>query len=511
MSLIGSSTVAALAECSSIKEVERACVPNLWGEGLAHARSVGGSFKTRFFEVFDAVGWTSSRERTQRALEAARKAFHTFQNVLLHPTEENILPFSEVLSLSFDERWQQKCSRVNRLLNGEREPFRFAEVHRIIGPHIVCSATATSIPWEALESIAKGEALKAEKPFRQWIDELRRWGDFLSPLLMLSVCESAAVRALGKKDQDTITKAAFRILLELYTSGLMWLTEDDGGAVIERMIPLGPPITSVRLPVESSIKTYEDPSSPDSMIIFSPAPLYLGICLNYAAVLHSSIPSIHLEPRGSRHFLTAERLLFSCSALSWDRPGISTDRDRRLVEGIADLCASILKSEKTPFLDFENLFVTIHFKICSIPVLEDKWPFTCLPAIELFISSICHGDGERIRTVLDRSGFWESRTVQLYREIISDFFFRSIDDQVENTIWQLDLPRELVYVLLPWVQEAGNYARIAIEAIRASNSSTPVTLKSIAKTVLRLQRRDGFVALLPADLSERIIRESGAK
>ena len=506
MSLIGSSTVAALAECSSIEEVERTCVPDLWGEGLVLVRSAGGAFKTRFFEVFDAVGWTSSRKRIQKTLEVARETFRTFQNVLLHPTEETVLPFSELLALSFDERWQQKCSRVHRLLTGERALFCFDEALRVIGAHIVCSITAVSIPWEALGNIARREAMRAaqEKAFRQWIDELQRWKLLLSPLLMLSVCESAAVRSL--ENQNT-TRTAFRLLFELHKSGLKWLTESDDGAVIDRTASLGPKITSVQFPEGINAEAYEDPSSPDSMIMISSAPLYLGIWMNYMA---ASQPSLSLKLM-ARQSLMVDRLRLPFSAFSWEKPGISTDRDRCLVDGIADVCAGILGSGRTPSLDFDKLFVTVHFKICLLQSLEDNCPFTCLPAIELFISSACQRDGERIRAVLERSGFWKSRTVEVYRRILSDFSFGITDEQVKETIRRFDLPKELFSVVLPWVREAKDYAKAALRTIRESNFLTSATLESIAKTVLQLQRRDGFVALLPADLSERIMREASAK
>ena len=510
LSLIGLGTVAALAECSSIEEVERACVPDLWGEELIPARSVKGFLRTHVFEFFDISKRASSREQTRKILEAAREAFRSFQAVLLQPTEENILPFAELLALAFDERWQQKCSSANRLLLGEESPLRFAEALRVVGPSILSSTTAASIPWDVLETIAKGEALRPAQrtSFHRWVEELRGQQGSLSPLLMLSVCESAASKAFGEGDPRDSTKEAFRILFELYRAGLKWLVGADAGA-LDR-IPLGLKITSIRFPEASDVQAYEDPSSADSMIMVSPAPLYLGIWLNSLAASRSSIPSIRLELIDGR-FLKAERLLSSCSDLFWEGPGVSTGRDRRLLDGIAELCARVLRSGGTPLMNFDRLFVTFQFSVCSLQAFEDKWPFTCLPAIELFIVSICRGDGERIRTVLDRSGFWESKTVQLYREIISDFCFKITDRQVAAIIEQFELPPSLFSVLLPWVREIGACAEAALQAIREENFTTSATPKSLAKMVLRLQKKDGFVALLPANLFERILRELSAK
>ena len=184
-----------------------------------------------------------------------------------------------------------------------------------------------------------------EKAFRQWIDELQRWKLLLSPLLMLSVCESAAVRSL--ENQNT-TRTAFRLLFELHKSGLKWLTESDDGAVIDRTASLGPKITSVQFPEGINAEAYEDPSSPDSMIMISSAPLYLGIWMNYMA---ASQPSLSLKLM-ARQSLMVDRLRLPFSAFSWEKPGISTDRDRCLVDGIADVCAGILGSGRTALFGF---------------------------------------------------------------------------------------------------------------------------------------------------------------
>jgi hypothetical protein len=500
-------TIAVLAEHSFIEEVERTCVPDPWGVELAPKASFFGVLGTSFFTVFDALGWTSSQSLTKTVLRTTRAALQVLRDVLLHPTEENVASVSGLLSLGFDERWQKKCIWVNRLLGEEDILPPFDKALRIVAPGIVHSITAMPIPWDALRDILmKGAVDPVRKEvFQRWIDELKIWGSHLSPLLMLSLCESATIRVFGDENPGKVAEGAFCLVFELYKLSLTWLAEVDGSFAINRFAFFGAKIP-IQFPREALIEAYEVPWSRDSMVIISPAPLYLGLWVYKMDTFRSLIPYVRAEVCDKRgRFLTTERLICSCSALSWDGPGATTARDRRLLYNIGTLCSDLVRQQCTPTLDLSDLFVTTRLEICTLRPIGMGWPFLCLPAIESFIHEMCQRDVERVREVLDRSGFWDTQTVKMYRELMSRYSFKGTDEDVKRELRVFDLDIQQLPVVSAWVRELRTHVDAACRTLQEKEGSEAVRPESCIRAVLRLQNEGGFVAVLPSNLYDRIV------
>ena len=500
-------TIAVLAERSSLQQVEEECICDPWGVELAPKASFFGVLGTSYFTVFGALGWVSSQTQIHAVLRTTRAALQVLQDVLMHPTEENVPSVSGLLALSFDERWQRKCIWVNALLDEGRVLPPFDKALRIMGSQIVHSVTAMPIPWEALKDLIEKRAVSPlhKDPFQRWVRELTQWGTHLSPLLMLSVCESAAVRTFGEDEQAKIAEAAFYLLFELYKSGLKWLAGPDSSFVINRFSFFGSKIP-IEFPPEARIEAYEDPSSPDSMALISPAPLYLGLWVQTMAVTRSSVPFIRVEscdPRG--RFIIVERLLGSCATFSWEGLGARTAHDRRLLYNIGTLCENLVQQRFTAALELNNLFVTARLEICSLRPIGMRCPYLSLPAIESFINDICRGDVERIREVLDRSGFWNTQTAKMYRSLISTYSFEGTDADVRREIQVFGLNLEQFPEVSAWVQQLKNHILAACRVLQEKEPSVSVRPSSLIKAVFRLQNEGGFLAVLPPDLGDRVV------
>jgi hypothetical protein len=500
-------TIAVLAERSSLQQVEEECICDPWGVELAPKASLFGFLGTSFFTVFGALGGASSQTQTQTVLKTTRAALHALKDVLLHPTEENVHSFSGILSLAFDERWQRKCIWANALLkDGEVLP-PFDKALRIMGPQIVHSVVAMPVPWEALQDLIEKRAVDPlhKDLFQQWVRELSQWGSHLSPLLMLSVCESAAVRIFGEEEQAKVAEAAFYLIFELYRSGLTWLAGTDSTFVINHFSFFGSKIP-IEFPQGAHIEAYEDPKSPDSMVLVSPAPLYLGLWLNSMPATRSSIPFIRVESCDLRgRFVTTERLLGPCTSLLWDGRGAKTEHDRRLLYNIGTLCENLVQQYFTPTLDLRDLFVTSRLEICSLRPIGMQSPFLSLLAIESFISDMCQGDIERIREILDRSGFWNTQTVKMHRSLISTYAFEGTDADIRREIHVFGLKPELLPEVSAWVLQLKGHVLAACRVLQEKDSSTPVRPASLIKAVFRLQNEGGFLARLPPNLGDLIV------
>lgn len=500
-------TIAVLAERSSLQQVEEECICDPWGVELAPKASFFGFLGTSFFTVFGALGWASSQTQIQAALKATRAALQALNEVLLHPTEENVHSVSGLLALSFDERWQRKCIWVNALLNDGRVLPPFDKALRIMGAQIVSSVTAMPIPWEALQDLVEKRAVGPlqKDVFQQWVRELTQWGSHLSPLLMLSVCESAAIRSFGEEEQARVAEAAFYLLFELYKSGLTWLAKEDSSFVINRFSFFGSKIP-IEFPQESHIEAYEDPRSSDSMVLVSPAPLYLGLWLQAMPGMRSAIPFIRVESCDLRgRFITVERVLGSCATLLWEGVGAKNEHDRRLLYNISTLCENLVQQRFTPTLNLNDLFVTRRLEICSLRPIGMECSYLSLPRIESFINDMCQGDVERIREVLDRSGFWNTQTVKMYRSLISTYGFEATDADVRREIQVFGLSLEQFPEVSAWVRQLKNHVSAACRVLQEKDPLTPVFPASLIKAVFRLQNEGGFLAALPSDFGDRII------
>ena len=516
--------IAILSECQALADIERDYVADPSAKWLFSRNSFLGRTVISLTDPFEWLGWCSSKRNMDAVLQTSKVALEQLKQYLLCCSEEPIEPISTFVSLSFDERWQKKIRSADRLLTGQTDFPSFEKAQGIVAPIILQEITRADIPWDLFDSILKHQKLEApaERRLAEWIGDVVMWGAYISPFLLLSMCEAAAVRSFPDQSIEQRSSHAFFLAWALYKAGLLGLLSSDEnfpeiapgafvlsesqeclrfGSKIRLSFPLDFPVTAYQL---------ESEERSSLMIVQSSSPLFLGMWMHRISECSSVIPCFHtvaIDHRG--RYMVSERLTASLEDSIWEGDGSMTAQDTRLMGKFAELCKRLIRLPVTFELEVDHIFITSQGEIRSVTPLQVRESFFCLPMVEKFIRDVCHEDQKRIRLLLERAELWSHPSVQVYRSLLENFTFEATGPDIRRELIVFELSENNSANISDWMRVLRRHAGRIREAISDLPRFIAVPYREqmalIAKTVLQLQKEDGWISCIPSNLSERVL------
>lgn len=509
--------VAILSEQHSLAEVERDFVTDPFARWLVPKASFLGWTIVWLYYICEVFGWCDANENLQTVLKVAQLGIAQLKRTLAE-SEGGPLPSSSFLSLSFDERWQDRFRKVDRLLNGESEFPSFEKIQRVVAPCILQEITRSPIPWDIFDSLLHQNVLDggAEIQLQEWIQDVELWGACISPFLLFSLCDAAVCRTFP--DESSVHKASYVFFLawSLYKAGLSILPSSDGSddatagflpsAVGQEKVAFG-----VRLPVSFPtnvpICAHDVEGYPQFMALTSASPLLLGMWMHNINECPPVIPCVSVHSCDLRgRYVIIDHLLASLEEDVWEKEGCTTEHDMAVLENVCQLGKMLLSFSNTINLERDHLFLTSTLEIRSLTPLEERYPFFSLLYVERFLRAVCCKDQERLRQLFHRIGIMEHPASQMYRSLITKFLFEATDPDIHRELVVYGLDDRNFQDVSDWVHTLQRHVR-RIREIQKDNplffSLSPKGQTSVlVHCILHLQEEMGWVSYVPKNLTD---------
>jgi hypothetical protein len=377
------------------------------------------------------------------------------------------------------------------------------------------------IPWDLFDVVLHQNTLDfpAERRLNEWIEDVKVWGTYISPFLLLSVCEAAAYRSFPDESLGRRASYAFFLAWTLYKAGLCVLSSSDldaadvNGGVLSTSnrqdeVCFGESI-SLSFPPDFPLSAHVVEGHPSLMALTSSSPLLLGMWMHNVNECPSAIPCIRAvscDPCG--RYVIVERLVASLEEFFWENDGCVTAHDTALLAKIADVGEVLLSLSHTVDLELDHLFLTHEFEIRTIAPLQESYPFFCLTVVEQFLREVCHEDQERLRLLFHRMGLWRHPAALMYRSLIEKFSFNVTGPDIHRELMVFEIDDQNFLYVSDWIR----ILRRHVSHIRQLQSSVPqfVALPPreqtarIVAAVVRSQEEIGWVSYVPPTLSEHV-------
>ena len=513
-----------LSRYQTFAEVERDYIADPFGQWLFLRRSWLGKVVCYIVVPLELLKLGSSKKSFERISRTSKIAIEELKRSLLD-TPKSLSPLvATMLSLSVDEQWQKKFISVHRMLGGEKLFPTFEKAHYVVAPLIIEEITKSLIPWDLFDALMHTKPLSREEEHRlkQWIDDIQWWGAYLSPYLLLSVCEAASARSFPTLSPIERSGHTFSLAWALYKAGLSRLDAPDenfaeinGGfselSEIDEHSLIGQKIRFY-FPLDFPVRVYECVENPDYMVMRCKSPLFLGMWVHRINEAQSYIPCVRpvsIDYRG--RYLIAERVGCSLEGPVWEQKGIVTSHDSQLIGRLGKLCHMLLRLPLTLRLEVDHLFATPSCEIRAVTPVCEKLPYFSLPVVEQFIREACHGDQQRIRKLFDVAQVWELPSTKLYRYLIEKMNFEATEPEVKRELKVRNLSEQLSEPVWDWMCLLRRYAGRACEELSEcpayGDMCREELLELIAKAVAGSQRKIGWITSIPPDLPSIIVEQ----
>ncbi len=514
--------VAILSEQQALADIEGEYIADPFAHRLiARASFLGWTF-TWLYYIFEFFGWCYAYQNMVTVLKTAQIGLEMLKSYLIDPQPEPSFPVSAFLSLSFDEQWQKRLRGVCRLFGHETAFPSFEKAQRVAAPIILQEITRAPIPWDLFDALLNQKKLDgpAQRRLKEWIDDVNLWGAYISPFLLLSVCEAAAHRYFPRDTAGRQGAYTFFLAWTLYKAGLselsspeIYATEESRGVISssgeDEEVQFGAPIP-ILFPSSLPISAHEVQEHPGLMVLTSPSPLLLGMWIYNVNECPSVIPSVatvHCDRRG--RYVIVERLSSTLEEPIWNGDGCIASHDRALLDVIADLGRTILRFSCTLDLELSHIFLTSELRIRTMAPLQERYPYFCLPIVEQFLREICHEDQERIRLLFHSIEIWRHPASQMYRSLLEKFSFDATDPDIHRELMVFDIDDRNFQYVADWVRALRRHVSRIREQLKgllpfASLSFREQTAQIVA-AVLRSQEEIGWISSIPTNLPDLVI------
>jgi len=514
--------IAILSEQQKLCDIEREYIADPLAHWLIPRGSLLGKVIVWFYWVLAYVGWCYEQKNLQTILKSAQVALATLQHQLIDCSASPSTPVSTFLSLSFDEEWQNCFRRVDHLLGGEGRPFSFEKAQRVIAPIIIQEITRAPIPWDLFELLLHQKRIDVfdKERLSEWVEDVRVWGSFISPYLILSLCEAAACRMAPGASPSQQASYAFFLAWSLYKAGLSELSSPDvhtvdvkGGLVTttegEYELFFGeafPLAFATEFPISArSVQGY-----PQLMALISESPLLLGMWVHNINECPSVIPSLRIISCDCRgRYVIVERLFKSFADAIWEKDGCREAHDTALLAKIAELGSMLLGLPITLDLELDHLFLTSDLSIRTIAPLQVRFSFFCLTEVEIFLRSMCHHDQERVSLLFHRIGLFHHPEALMYRSLIEKFVFSATDPDIARELAIFGIDTQNFRYAARWMHSLRRHAGIirgqCEDVFQQAGLSPREQMVKIASAMLKTQEQIGWCSSIPPQLSEHVI------
>jgi hypothetical protein len=513
--------VAILSEQQSLIDVEKDYIADPFGRWLVPRVSFLGRVIAWFYFIFEYLGWCYAQTNMSAVINTAQLGLAQLRRSLQESSSELLSPVSPFLSLSFDERWQRRIQKVDRLFGGENFP-SFEKTQRVAAPLIIQEITRSPIPWKAFECILHRRPLDsvAEQNLKQWIEDVKIWGTFISPTLLLSVCEAAASRSFAGESKGRLASCAFFLAWTLYKEGLAILSAPDldESDLQQAMIATSTGTEEVvfgdriplRIPSEFPIAAKTVQNYPNLMVLTSSSPLLLGMWMHTINEYQSMIPVVHpvsCDCRG--RYVIVERLTSSVAEVAWEGKGYASTHDAQLLGKLVAIGEKLMSVPSTLDLSVDQLFVTSELEIRTMSPIQQRLPFFCLPLLERFFREACHQDLARVKYLIHHSGLRNHRAAQMYRFLLKNFGFAATDPDIHRTLRAFDLNDQNFLSVVEWLGTLRNHALYIAEQVKNVPSFSSLVpeaqMVKIRNAFLRTQIEIGWISVMPPVIPQYII------
>lgn len=509
-----------LAEVETLDTVEKEFVADPFAHFLLPRCSFLGRVITWIYAICELFGWLYSYAVLQTALKSSRIALEHLNTCLMNGFSEGSPQASTLISLSFDELWQKRFRHVEHLFQIDSDFPTFEKAQRVVAPQLVEGITKTKIPWDLFQPLLHQEEIgvPSQQRLHEWIEDVQTWGTFVSPYLLLSVCEEAANRSFPNALPGEQASHAFFLAWTLFKAGLSSLASPEldpaeGGDGVassqekEGDISLGTKIPLV-FPLDFPLSAYCLSEYPHLMALRSTAPLIIGMWLhnlNECASPVQCVKSISCDYRGT--YAVVERLSSSLLGDIWEATGISTPHDADIFQSVVSLFQTLVELHSTLDIELDHLFLTSLGGIRAIAPFQIRHPFFCLPVVEMLARQVCHEDEERLRLLFNSIGIWHHPSARVYRSLIENFGFTPTDSDIHRELQVYDIDDGYFPYIVEWARHLRFHANRIRDQLKGSSEFSSITKKQLSSLFLALQNEMGCISYIPPDLSDRIMQK----
>jgi len=424
MDLNSASNIIALASCQNETDITEKYTADPFGTVLIPRNHWMGRLCSWFYNTTEWFQWGHESTRLLSTIEKIRINLTSLVTFLhsneRHPSEK----IYDLLEQTFSSVQRRKIIQVMTFLNVSPSISSFQKAQQAIAIPLLTSLVGIEPPWESIDQLLQGHELTIfEKDLLDhWITSMNEEGRSISSLLFLSFLEATVQHFYPTDPQQQQRSRISSLASRLQQEGLELISFED---IMNDRVPkeiedtpsikLGK-VLNLSLPIPLSSTAYELPNHPNQMILYSAAPMQLGIWNESLTQSNPPIPYIKRLSWGNRQqYCVVERIINTFS--KWRRKV----KKKELISVISTIIQSLLQGRSTPNLHPSQLFVTSSHKICLLQPITQSSSFTDISKIEKFLKKLSRNNTKIIQDVFHQTDFTSHPTAKIYLHLLKSY------------------------------------------------------------------------------------------
>jgi len=492
----------ALSECESVEEFSQKYVPVPFsGHVVSKASRLGSAFSWVYSKFAGFVGTESSA--SDALLSRVRDALSLASSCEAGSSASLARSARVVGALWLNSKWRERLEKISTLLHGGSDYSAAAcRTSATLFEDLIASAT----PYPVLGKIVASEQLtpSESRAVKRWTEDIVSRRSYLSSELWWAALEHW-VRTVAPQIEPSERAHAMVALawhLHSYHKGLfVSLSKEQESVDARKQLP-------IVFPKKFPIQAYVCDTDPNQMVLTASNRLFLGLW-KQSLDRKSVIDYLRVESyKAGDRFAMVERLQ---QRLSHPRIWELVD-EKELLEQLSLFVKDLIAQKRAFVLDGQDIWVTSRglLRLLS-PLKELDGQELMLIDVELFVHKVCRFDRARVRDVLERSGLFEHVQASVIRELMlrakGSLIEGDIGSCVERVLRKYREPsKRLSKALERWLIQLREQAeRVQEWAIEHDWQSKEQVFDIVVKKTAQLQKKLGFVYVLPEQLHEHII------
>ncbi len=500
--------------CHTLRTLEGLAAPeDICSKCVAHSSktlspsgTACGWFRKMFLGPF--IFWGKTKEPF--VVEKTRVVFKDLLRFAEHPESQPSELIKCVCTLTHEQNWTSRLEHARKILQCEEIPYEKIKI--ISSPFILESITAKAIPWDKLRSAFPKDALTFvdELDLGPWIKEVQRQADKISPELFLGVFLKVSSQINPKNSEEGKRRDALRLCLLLFEKFGEIFANDNlyKQKVKKEILPIVKALSkniSIKLSEKLHLEAYSHKQQEQCSVLVSDQPMVVGMIGEYSSLNPKQFPlpllTIHEK---TSDYLIVDRIVGTLDKVDWRK---SDEEKKKLLDSLADIVERVLPLNQTPDLILHKFLITSESKIRLLDQLPVKHnDFFSICDVEQFINTACQSDPTLKAHVMETSGFFSSPYALVFQEVLAlakDIHLNISSNELNNQIDALSVrgDKDLYKNISLWLTSLSKKLQNAEKKL-----GRPIPIQTYVEAVIGLQKKLGFLSILPKNFSIEIVR-----